>query len=84
MDSPGKADVVVIGGGLVGTLQAIYLSRSGYHVRLYEARSDMRLDKEIGGRSINLTLSLRGQEALREVGLENIVLRSTSTQSNDS
>ena len=69
-----SANVVVVGGGLVGSLQAIYLARSGYHVRLYEARGDMRLDKRIGGRSINLALSLRGQEALREVGLENIVL----------
>ena len=69
-----SASVVVVGGGLVGTLHAIYLARSGYHVRLYEARADMRLDERIGGRSINLALSLRGQEALREVGLEDVVL----------
>lgn len=69
-----EESVAVIGGGLVGSLHAIYLARKGYHVRLYEARADMRLDKRIGGRSINLALSIRGQEALREVGLENMVL----------
>ena len=66
--------VTVIGGGSVGALHAIYLARNGYHVRLYEARPDMRLDKTLGGRSINLALSLRGQEALREVELEETVL----------
>lgn len=71
MDSP---SVTVIGGGLVGSLHAIYLAQNGYHVRLYESRADMRLDKKIGGRSINLALSVRGQEALREVELEKIVL----------
>ena len=69
-----SASVAVIGGGLVGSLHAIYLARNGYYVRLYEARPDMRVDKTIGGRSINLALSLRGQEALREVGLEITVL----------
>jgi len=70
----GATNVAVIGGGLVGALHAIYLARNGYHVRLYEARADMRLNKHIGGRSINLALSVRGQEALRAVGLEDTVL----------
>jgi len=68
------ADVVVIGGGLVGSLQAVFLAKHGYRVRLYEARGDIRTNDQIGGRSINLALSERGQEALRAVGLKEIVM----------
>ena len=68
------ADVVVIGGGLVGSLQAIFLAKHGHRVRLYEAREDIRTNKEIGGRSINLALSVRGREALKEVGLQVVVM----------
>lgn len=72
--SESSLSVAVVGGGLVGSLHAIYLAQNGNRVRLYEARDDMRLNKHIGGRSINLALSLRGQEALRAVGLEDVVL----------
>jgi len=72
-----SADVVVVGGGLVGPLQAIFLAKHGHRVRLYEARDDIRTNRHIGGKSLNLALSVRGQEALREVGLEDIVMKST-------
>ena len=32
----------IIGGGLVGALQAVYMAERGYEVHLYESRSDMR------------------------------------------
>ncbi|XP_065913790.1 kynurenine 3-monooxygenase-like [Dysidea avara] len=72
--SRGPADVVVVGGGLVGPLQAIFLAKHGHRVRLYEARDDIRTNKQIGGRSINLALSVRGREALKAVGVEDIVM----------
>ena len=67
-----KKTVAVIGGGLVGTLHAIYLAQKGFHVRVYESRGDVRVAKETDpmSRSVNLTLSTRGQEALKAVGLE--------------
>jgi len=33
---------IIIGAGLVGSLCAVYLSRAGYKVTIYERRSDIR------------------------------------------
>src|SRR6185369_12488170 len=62
--------ITILGAGLVGSLLAIYLSKRGYKVEIYERRSDMRTEKMIAGRSINLALSDRGWKGLRGVGLE--------------
>lgn len=64
-----KKDVTIIGAGLVGSLLSVYLSKRGYKVKLYERRGDMRKEKMIVGRSINLALSDRGLLALEKVGL---------------
>jgi len=62
--------VVIIGAGLAGSLMAIYLARRGHEVEVYERRPDPRLRSSADGRrSINLGLSQRGMNALREVGL---------------
>jgi kynurenine 3-monooxygenase len=62
--------VTIIGGGLVGALQACYMQRRGYKVDVYESRGDMRKVGYIGGRSINLALSTRGWTALEKIGLD--------------
>jgi len=64
-----KKDTVIIGAGLVGSLLSIYLSKRGYKVRIFERRADMRKEKIVAGRSINLALSDRGIKALDEVGI---------------
>jgi kynurenine 3-monooxygenase len=64
-----KKDTVIIGAGLVGSLLSIYLSKRGYNAKIYERRSDMRKEKLVAGRSINLALSDRGIKALEEVGI---------------
>ncbi len=64
-----KKDITIIGAGLVGSLLSIYLSKRGYKVKLFERRGDMRKEKMIAGRSINLALSDRGLLALEKVGL---------------
>ena len=69
-----EVSVTVVGGGLVGSLQAILLSQCGFQVDLYEARPDIRTLEHVSGRSINLALSTRGREALRAVDLEDTVL----------
>ena len=61
--------IVLIGAGLTGPLLAFYLSERGYHVEIYEKRSDIRYNDISAGRSINLALSVRGINALKEVGL---------------
>ncbi|CAH0406619.1 unnamed protein product [Chilo suppressalis] len=65
-----KLDIVVVGGGLVGSLEALYLAKRGHRVRLYEYREDIRETPQARGRSINLALSIRGRRALKDVGLE--------------
>lgn len=70
----GVKPVAVIGCGLVGPLLAIYLARSGFKVLLFESKKDIRISDSEAGRSINLTLSTRGIEALKFVDLKDVVL----------
>ena len=63
----------IIGAGLVGSLWAVYLSRAGYSVTIYERRSDIRKADIAAGKSINLALSVRGWKALDDVGVGDAV-----------
>ncbi|MCV4820116.1 FAD-dependent monooxygenase, partial [Escherichia coli] len=63
-----------IGGGLAGSLLAIFLARRGIFVEVYESRSDLRKTKVDAGRSINLALSDRGIAALKRVGMDDYML----------
>ncbi len=67
--------IIIIGAGLSGSLLAIYLAKRGIETEVYEARGDMRKAKVAAGRSINLALSDRGIAALREVGMDEYMLR---------
>jgi kynurenine 3-monooxygenase len=64
-----KKTITIVGAGLVGSLLSIFLSKRGYKTSIYERRPDMRREKVIAGRSINLALSDRGIKALEEVGI---------------
>ncbi len=59
----------IVGAGLVGSLWAVYLSKRGYQVAVYERRSDIRKADISAGKSINLALSDRGWKALKGVGI---------------
>src|SRR5262245_43476740 len=65
----------IVGAGLGGALMACYLGKAGHRVDVYEKRTDPRLSGVERGRSINLALSVRGIEALRQVGLAEQVLQ---------
>lgn len=65
--------VAIIGAGLVGSLQAVYMAQKGYRVSVFERRPDVRGVELVGGRSINLALSDRGWKALDRVGLGSAV-----------
>ena len=67
--------ITIIGAGLAGSLLAIYLAKRGFNVTVFEARGDMRKAEVAAGRSINLALSDRGIAALREVGMDEYMLR---------
>ena len=66
--------VIIVGAGLAGSLLAIYLTKRGIQVDVFEARGDMRKERVVAGRSINLALSDRGIAALREVGMDKFML----------
>ncbi|KAJ3610818.1 hypothetical protein NHX12_022909 [Muraenolepis orangiensis] len=71
-EEPRKDNVVVavVGGGLVGALNACYFARRGFQVEVFESRGDIREAEIVRGRSINLALSHRGRQALSRVGME--------------
>lgn len=69
MSTEKKKEVIIIGAGLVGSLWAVYMSRAGYNVTIYEKRNDIRKAHISAGKSINLALSVRGWKALDEVGV---------------
>jgi len=62
--------VLIIGGGLVGSLQAANFSRRGYEVEVFERRDDIRTAEISAGKSINLALSTRGWKAVEMVGVK--------------
>ncbi len=59
----------IIGSGLVGSLWAVYLTKAGYQVTIFERRTDMRKTIMSAGKSINLAMSYRGWKALDGVGI---------------
>jgi len=61
--------VAVVGAGLVGSLEAVYLAKRGAKVSVYEYRADIRTMEHVPGRSINLAMSVRGISALHKIGL---------------
>ncbi|XP_006868642.1 PREDICTED: kynurenine 3-monooxygenase [Chrysochloris asiatica] len=69
-----RKKIAVIGGGLVGSLNACFLAKRNFHVDVYEAREDIRVSKFTRGRSINLALSYRGRQALKAIGLEDQIV----------
>lgn len=65
--------IVIMGAGLVGSMQAIFLARRGYQVSVYEQLPDIRKEAISAGRSINLALANRGIDALDRLGLMDLV-----------
>ena len=64
-----EKSAIIVGAGLVGSLWAVYLSKAGYKVTIYERRMDIRKAEISAGKSINLALSNRGWKALDAVGV---------------
>lgn len=69
--------ITIVGGGLVGSLLAIFLAKRGHTVNVYERRGDPRKTDVYAGRSINLVVSHRGWTALRAAGVEEAVKQIT-------
>ena len=67
------SNITIVGGGLVGSLLAIFLAKRGHNVSVYERRGDPRKTDVYAGRSINLVVSHRGWTSLRAAGVEEAV-----------
>lgn len=65
--------ITIVGGGLVGSLLAIFMAKRGHRVSVHERRSDPRKADQYAGRSINLVVSHRGWTALRAAGIEDTI-----------
>jgi kynurenine 3-monooxygenase len=65
-----KQRLAIVGGGLVGSLWAVYLAKKGHEVHVFDRRSDIRKVKIVQGKSINLALSERGWKGLKGAGIE--------------
>ena len=66
-------EVTIVGAGLVGSLWAVYLSKAGYKVQIFERRTDIRKAEIAAGKSINLALSDRGWKALKGAGVDHLI-----------
>ncbi|XP_017888715.1 kynurenine 3-monooxygenase [Ceratina calcarata] len=67
-----QSRIAIVGGGLVGALAACFFAKRGHSITVYEYRPDIRVE-DSQGQSIDLALSVRGREALRAVGLEDVI-----------
>jgi kynurenine 3-monooxygenase len=65
--------VNIVGAGQCGTLMAIMLARHGFDVHVYERFEDPRVHDAEAGRSINLALAARGLNALRQIGIDELI-----------
>ena len=70
-----KKEVSIIGAGLVGSLCALYMTRRGYVVNVFERRKDLRSEIITAGKSINLALSKRGWTSLEKAGIDKEVMK---------
>ncbi|WKZ66281.1 MAG: NAD(P)/FAD-dependent oxidoreductase [Flavobacteriales bacterium] len=67
--------ITIVGGGLVGSLLAVFLAKRGHKVNVFERRADPRKTNVYAGRSINLVVSHRGWTALKAAGVHEAVER---------
>ena len=62
--------VVVVGGGPIGCVLAIFLATEDHQVEIYEGRKDIREFPPDGNRNINLLINEKGLVALKKVGCQ--------------
>ena len=70
-----QKNITIVGAGLAGSLCALYLTKRGHHVSIFERRNDLRSEIITAGKSINLALSKRGLTALKKVGVDSEVMK---------
>lgn len=68
-------EITIVGAGLVGSLCALYMTKRGYKVNIFERRKDLRAEIITAGKSINLALSTRGWTSLKKAGVDKEVMK---------
>ncbi|KAB8033467.1 FAD-dependent oxidoreductase [Fluviispira multicolorata] len=66
--------IIIVGGGLAGSLTAIYLARRGYEVHVFEKRGDPFLAlseyvDQVSSRAIGVSMTVRGIQAVLNAGI---------------
>ncbi|MGY3802667.1 FAD-dependent oxidoreductase [Pigmentibacter ruber] len=66
--------IIIVGGGLAGSLTAIYLAKRGLEVHVFEKRGNPFLDfsdyvDQVSSRAIGVTMSIRGIKAVLNAGI---------------
>ncbi|MBN4061896.1 MAG: kynurenine 3-monooxygenase [Flavobacteriales bacterium] len=69
--------VTIVGAGLVGSLQAVYMAKRGWQVEVFERRPDLRKAEIDAGRSINLVVARHGWKSLEEAGIADEIRKLT-------
>ncbi|HEX5744890.1 MAG TPA: NAD(P)/FAD-dependent oxidoreductase [Archangium sp.] len=69
-------EVIIVGGGPVGSVLALFLARRGLKVDVFDRDSGLRTDLSIRP-TVNLTLCERGLRVLRTLGVEEQVREAT-------
>ncbi|CAF3983074.1 unnamed protein product [Adineta steineri] len=65
--------IAIIGGGLGGSLCACFFAKHDFQVHLFELRPDIRTQKTVKGRSINMALSRRGHDSLAYINCAEMI-----------
>ena len=66
--------IILVGGGLAGSLTAIFLARKGLEIHVIEKRGNPLLDQsdyidQVSSRAIGVSMTVRGIEAVVEAGI---------------
>lgn len=69
-----KKTIIIVGGGLAGSLTAIYLAQRGYDIHVIEKRSDPLQDNSatadpVSSRAIGVSMTVRGIKAVLAAGI---------------
>jgi kynurenine 3-monooxygenase len=71
--------IVIVGAGLSGSLLALFLSKRGFDIEIYEKRDSFIKNQEgLAKRTIGMSISTRGISAIKKLGIDKEILSSAT------